>query len=265
MSLHADVAVPARDRRRLERLCRYVARPPLAHDRLEVRPDGRLSLRLKTRWRDGTTHILMERRELLERLVPLIPPPRAHQVRYHGVLAPCASARDRVVLGSRPPVAAADVQGPPPEKYGDPGEVRPQGPKEQRETNHDPAVRDDADRPLRSQSDAGRHRGRESAVDPPEPGRPATPGRPVQRRLPWAELLQRVFEVDALRCPECGAQMRLLAAIENAQVARKILECLGLPARGPPIAAPPSAAVDPDHGSWDEESLWDFDPTPPGS
>ena len=60
MSLHADVAVSARDRRRLERLCRYVARPPLAHDRLEVRPDGRLALRLKTRWRDGTTHILMD-------------------------------------------------------------------------------------------------------------------------------------------------------------------------------------------------------------
>ncbi|MCP5058501.1 MAG: transposase, partial [bacterium] len=75
MSLHAIVAVPARDRRRLERLCRYVARPPLAHDRLEGRPEGRLALRLKTPWRDGTTHILMERHELLERLVPLIPPP----------------------------------------------------------------------------------------------------------------------------------------------------------------------------------------------
>ena len=32
MSLHAAVAVPAGDRRRLERLCRYVARPPLAND-----------------------------------------------------------------------------------------------------------------------------------------------------------------------------------------------------------------------------------------
>jgi hypothetical protein len=38
----------------------------------------------------------MERHELLERLAPLIPPPRAHQVRYQ-VLAPCASGRDRVV------------------------------------------------------------------------------------------------------------------------------------------------------------------------
>jgi hypothetical protein len=99
MSLHAAVAVPAGDRRRLERLCRYVARPPIASDRLRELPDGRLSLRLKTRWRDGTTHILMEPRDLIDRLVPLIPPPRAHQVRYHGILAPGASLRSRVVPG----------------------------------------------------------------------------------------------------------------------------------------------------------------------
>lgn len=99
LSLHADVAVPARDRRRLERLCRYVARPPLASERLEERSDGKLALRLKTRWRDGTTHVLMERSELIERLVPLIPPPRAHQLRYHGILAPGASQRDQIVPG----------------------------------------------------------------------------------------------------------------------------------------------------------------------
>ena len=97
MSLHADVAVPGRDRPRLERLCRYVARPPLALERLEELRDDRLVYRLETPWRDGTTHVVMERTELLERLAPLVPPPRAHQVRYHGVLAPCASGRDRVV------------------------------------------------------------------------------------------------------------------------------------------------------------------------
>jgi hypothetical protein len=70
MSLHADVSVPARDRRRLERLCRYILRPPLALARLEALRDGRLTYRLKTRWRDGTTHVLMERHELLERLAP---------------------------------------------------------------------------------------------------------------------------------------------------------------------------------------------------
>ncbi|MBW2543650.1 MAG: transposase [Deltaproteobacteria bacterium] len=48
MSLHAGVGVPARDRLRLERLIQYVARPPVAHDRLEQLLDGRLALRLKT-------------------------------------------------------------------------------------------------------------------------------------------------------------------------------------------------------------------------
>jgi len=96
-TLHADVAVPARDRRRLERLCRYVARPPVAADRLERLPDGRLLYHLRHRWRDGTTQIVFKPHQLLARLVPLIPAPRAHQVRYHGVLAPCAGWRDHVV------------------------------------------------------------------------------------------------------------------------------------------------------------------------
>jgi hypothetical protein len=49
MSLHADVDVPAHDRRRLERLCRHVARPPLAIDRLESMVDGRLAYRPTSR------------------------------------------------------------------------------------------------------------------------------------------------------------------------------------------------------------------------
>jgi hypothetical protein len=42
VSLHANVAVPARDRRRLERLYRYVARPPVATERLSRLADGTL-------------------------------------------------------------------------------------------------------------------------------------------------------------------------------------------------------------------------------
>ncbi|MDH3227716.1 MAG: transposase, partial [Thermoleophilia bacterium] len=197
MSLHADVATPARDRRRLERLCRYVARPPLAHGRLELRPDGRLALRLKTRWRDGTTHILMERHELLERLVPLIPPPRAHQVRYHGVLAPCASARDRVVLGPRPPRAAAELQAPIPEEHHEPARLRPWDPKERCHADDSvvihPGLRANATRPARSHARAGPVRGDPGATDHRDSGWGAASDCPRPRRIPWAELLQRVF------------------------------------------------------------------------
>ena len=53
---------------------------------------------------------------------------------------------------------------------------------------------------------------------------------------PWrAALLERVFEIDALRCPRCGSTMRLIAAIEDPDIARRILDCLNLPTRAPPM------------------------------
>jgi hypothetical protein len=105
VSLHANVCVPAGDRLRLERLCRYVARSPLAFERLSRLADGRLLYRLKNRWRDGSTHVLLEPEELLEKLVALVPPPRFHLVRYHGVFAPRSAWRASVV----PAAASAPV------------------------------------------------------------------------------------------------------------------------------------------------------------
>jgi hypothetical protein len=214
MSLHAEVAVPARDRRRLERLCRYVARPPLANDRLEEQPDGRLTLRLKTPWRDGTTHVLMERSELIDRLVPLIPPPRAHQVRYHGILAPCASQRSQVVPSITPPGTEPVPRDP---------EAMAQGTAPVTNGGWTPAT--------------------------------------SARRTRWAALLQRVFDIDALRCPRCGSTLRLLAAIEDPAIARRILECMGLPARAPPTSAPPPSGGPFEPAASPIEDA-DFDQTP---
>jgi hypothetical protein len=36
---------------------------------------------LRHRWRDGTTHIVLDSIELIEKLAALVPPPRAHQLR----------------------------------------------------------------------------------------------------------------------------------------------------------------------------------------
>jgi hypothetical protein len=250
MSLHADVAVPARDRRRLERLCRYVAWPPLALDRLEALSDERLAYRLKTPWRDGTTHVVMERRELLERLAPLVPPPRAHQVRYHGVLAPCASGRDRVVprtVGQAVERAGesglsvvdsagargldrdvGSTEGPSGKELEAPALVQPtEG--ERVGARAVPSMRD----PIESSADTAcaiEGRCSSSTASAPELTR-------TSRRTAWADLVQRVFEVDALRCPDCGGRMRVLAAITEPDVARRILECVGMPSRAPPLGA----------------------------
>ncbi len=100
VSVHANVCVPARDRQRLERLCRYAGRPPVATERLSLLADGRVSYGLKHAWRDGTTHVLFEPLELVEKLAALVPPPRIHLVRYQGILAPAARSRAQIVPAS---------------------------------------------------------------------------------------------------------------------------------------------------------------------
>jgi hypothetical protein len=109
-NVHANVRVGANDRDGLEHLCRYLARPPIANDRLQEQPDGRLALRFKQAWRDGTTHIVFTPHELIEKLIPLIPRPRAHLVRYHGILGPAAKDRDKVVP-TPPALPVPDVAG----------------------------------------------------------------------------------------------------------------------------------------------------------
>jgi hypothetical protein len=105
--LHANVRVPANDRARLEGLCRYVLRPPLAQNRLQLRADGRVLVTLKATWHDGTSCLLFEPVEFLEKLAALIPRPESNQLLYHGLLAPHAAWRQRVVGFARPPEAAA--------------------------------------------------------------------------------------------------------------------------------------------------------------
>ena len=105
-SLHAQVLVPEGQRERLEHLCRYVARPAIATERLSLAPDGRVIYRLRRHWRDGTSAVSFDPLTFIERLAALIPRPRAHQHTYHGVLAPAAPYRDLIVPGPREGSAA---------------------------------------------------------------------------------------------------------------------------------------------------------------
>jgi hypothetical protein len=103
--LHAGVAVPGH-RTRLERLCRYVLRPPVTGDRLSVAADGRVVLRLRHRWADGTTHLAFEPTAFLERLAVLVPRPRINLLLYQGVLGARSAWRAEVVRLAVAPAAA---------------------------------------------------------------------------------------------------------------------------------------------------------------
>lgn len=55
----------------MEGLCRYLLCPPLAQDRLRLRADGRVLVKLKTAWHDGTSHLLFEPTQFLKKLAAL--------------------------------------------------------------------------------------------------------------------------------------------------------------------------------------------------
>jgi hypothetical protein len=102
--LHAGLMTRAGQRDRLERLCRYALRPPLAQERLHRTSDGEIWLTLRHRWADGTTHLRFDPLELLERLAVLTPRPRVNLILYYGILAPRAAWRAALV-----PATSRDV------------------------------------------------------------------------------------------------------------------------------------------------------------
>jgi hypothetical protein len=85
----------------------------------------------------------------------------------------------------------------------------------------------------------GAPRNHQHTLHPPDEKPSASP----PTRTPWAELIARSFEgADALRCPNCGTRMAVLAVIRDRKEARRYLDGTGeyaeLPAQGRSRAPP---------------------------
>ncbi|MGP5761547.1 transposase [Pseudomonas aeruginosa] len=160
-SLHAGVAVRAGESAKLERLCRYITRPALSEKRLSLTRDGRVRYTLKTPYRDGTTHVVFEPLDFLARLAALVPSPRAHLTRFHGVFAPNARLRPQVTHVKKRKAQDADGERTPAER---------------------------------------------------------------RAAMTWAQRLKRVFGIDVEQCARCGGKARIVAAVEEPDAVRQILE-----------------------------------------
>jgi len=99
-SLHAGVATKAKDRAKLERLCRYITRPAVSTKRLSLTRNGQVRYELKTPWRNGTTHVIFEPLDFISRLVSLVPKPRVNLTRFD--LQGCYECRGRMDAQERP-------------------------------------------------------------------------------------------------------------------------------------------------------------------
>ncbi|MEN9417296.1 MAG: hypothetical protein RI988_916 [Pseudomonadota bacterium] len=114
-------------------------------------------------------------------LAALVPRPRLHLIRYHGVPAPNARLRPLVV---------------------------PQEPSAQAQAATEAAVA--------------------AACE-------AETVQAQPRRISWARLLKRVFDIDMQHCPNCGGgELKIIAAILERPVIEKILSHLGLDPQPPP-------------------------------
>ena len=90
--LHAATSVKPGRAAELERVCRYLSRPPIPESRLSRRDDGRIVLKLK-RPRRGVTELVFEPVNFVARLAALVAPPRWPMVRFWGALSPASPIR----------------------------------------------------------------------------------------------------------------------------------------------------------------------------
>ena len=51
-----------------------------------------------------------------------------------------------------------------------------------------------------------------------------------------AKLLKRIFKIDVGRCPKCGCDLEIRAAIHDTEEIKRYLRHVGLPEHPPPIA-----------------------------
>ena len=145
-------------------------------------------------------------------------------IRYSGVLAPAASWRDR----------------PAPRVESREDETEAETAAERQEPPADAACQADRtageDTPPADNASGGELPQFPAALATQREKKGVSGRRPRPKRYVWAELLKRVFAVDALECDRCGGRMRILCAVNPPEAIRKILACLGMPIRAPPIA-----------------------------
>jgi hypothetical protein len=91
------------------------------------------------------------------------------------------------------------------------------------------------------------------APDPPTPTRSAV-------RARWVRLLARIDEVFPLRCPDCGAERRILAFLTDPFIVAGILRHLGLPTSAPLLT--PARSPPPDEPAYEADPILDLDQTP---
>ena len=245
--LHASLTLAAEDDLGRERLCRYGLRPPFSLSRFRWLRDGRISYRVKKSARRTSRCRIMTPVECIARLCALVPPPRYPLTRFHGVLAPRARLRPRIVPLLPPNATRPCPASPATRKRPKDGPARTQERPPPRARGGDviPTALPVAATTLARTVDG---------ADVPAPN--ILSARHLGRiaggllyaatsNVPWATLLARTFEVDVKSCARCGGRLEVRAVVTDHDIAGKILDAIASAARAPPTSTDPHLLVEP--------------------
>ena len=169
-------------------------RPAFAQDAVEALNDGRVRIHFKAPTRRGAMYTDVSRDTFVARLAALVPPPRFNLVRYYGVFASQHRLREAVAPKAR-------------------------------ELGARQLALFEVGRSLDAEGVQEfcfvRRKGGEQRLKAP-------------RRIAWAKLLARVFEIDVTKCASCGGRLRIVETVSSAKRMTESLEG----ARGPPQPRP---------------------------
>lgn len=233
-NLHASLTIAADDDLGRERLCRYGLRPPFALSRLRVLRDGRISYRVKKSSRRASRCRIMTPIECIARLCALVPPPRYPLTRFHGVLAPRAKLRPRVVPKLPESAAHACVRSSPQGQSAPRSQTGERPPPRDRSGPVVPVALPVSATTLARSIDG-------ALVPAPNVLSTKHLGRigggllyAATSNVPWALLLARTFDLDIKACARCGGRLEVRAVVTDSDIARKMLDAIPRAARAPP-------------------------------
>ena len=253
-TLHAATRAGAMDERGREALLEYVLRPPIAQERITRGPEGLVRIALKKHFSHGTVAVDLDpvsREEVVaacfarpdhdagrvhRAALRARTPPRYPLTRFHGVLAPRAKLRPRVV----PKLPDSAAKGCPSASSRNNHTGEPRGQAGERPPPRDttgPII--PAAVPVSATTLARSIAG----ADVPMPNVLST--RHLARigggllyaatsNVPWATLLARTFEIDIKACARCGGRLEVRAVVTDPDIARRILAAIPTTARAPP-------------------------------
>lgn len=221
-NVHAGYRIQRHDHDGLEKLAQYILRNPFSLEKMTYVPEsGEVIYRSK---RNHATQRLWETFDAAAFIAAItrhIPAPGQHLVRYYGAYSNRARGELRKRSGTQSDSKAADPLPPIGRCYADFAKDREAMADQSRASVFDQGLPSNPHPDSYSPAPDSHSSDTIKIIELPRNAIPRIP------RKQWRELIQKVWEVDPLICPNCARPMRITGLLEDRNAASALLHALG--------------------------------------